>query len=349
MRSVLRSRIQLGMLSMVSLTLSALAGAEDPLRIEYHAPPGCPDADQFQRQVRHFLPKRDASRSENGSRLFQVEIAPDGRRGSLQLDQGGVRGVRQTEAETCEEVAQVLAFALALAIDPNARSPESEAASPPALDPAGSAPSPSSSPSPSPSSSDSLDPVSSALPGRSGRPAREPMSWGLALNGSVASALAPRITLGAGGSVEAFGWFGGQGLLRLGGTYSASASTSVEGASIDFENWLGLLEACPHVWRSGAVAFAACLRVESGVRTATARDIPGAHGSSRPWLSLGPSLHVRWRLLAPVFIDLGGGPAFPALRDHLFLRPAFTVHETPWVGFVGEMAIGVEFGDRTGN
>jgi hypothetical protein len=48
----------------------------------------------------------------------------------------------------------------------------------------------------------------------------------------------------------------------------------------------------------------------------------------------------------PVFVDLGVGLLFPTVRDRVFLAPETTVHVVPWVGGLGELALGVEFGDQ---
>jgi hypothetical protein len=249
--------------------------------------------------------------------------------------------VRQTAGENCEEVAQLLAFAVALAIDPHVQPPDDARPSAAPMAPASTTRPVAIAGAPS----GSADRVSEREPAMR----RDSLRWGLELNGMSASALAPHMTVGGGGAVELLEVFGSQALLRLGGSYSTSASVTVDGASVSFDNWLGLLEACPHVWRGGALALAGCLRIDGGVRAAGARNIPAGRTAARPWLSLGPFAHGRWYLASPIFVDLGAGLTVPALRDRVYLAPSFTVHDVPWLGFVGEFGVGVEFGDRNRN
>jgi hypothetical protein len=59
---------------------------------------------------------------------------------------------------------------------------------------------------------------------------------------------------------------------------------------------------------------------------------------------------VRWP--SPFFLELGGGAMLPIWRDRVFLEPdmpGMTIHQVPPVGFLGEIAIGVEFADRNRN
>src|SRR5688572_30505930 len=104
----------------------ALAQEPKPVRLEYAAPAACPDAAHFELRIRRFLPDLVLAAADEQAPLLHVEIAPDGKSGGLRTEQG----LRQTEGEDCAEVAQFLAFAVALAIDPNAREPEAVAAEP---------------------------------------------------------------------------------------------------------------------------------------------------------------------------------------------------------------------------
>jgi hypothetical protein len=320
----------------VSSARVAAADSAERVQLEYVAPAGCPDGAQFEHEVRRFLPNLSLAQPGGGGRLLRVEVAADGRAGSLTLYEAGAAGVRHTSGETCEEVAQMLAFAVALAIDPHVQPPVQAA---PAASAAASA---------SPTAPALVVPEPSAPgAGRDRAPAanRKGPRWAVALNGTSATALAPHPSFGGGVAFESLDAFGGA-MLRLGGSYSASEPVTVDDATVSFHNWLGLFEACPHVWRRAALAFSACLRVDAGVRTASAVDIPAGRSATRPWLALGPSAHGRWRLLAPLFIDAAAGLTLPALRDHVYLKPRFTVHDVPWLGFIGEIGLGVEFGDQ---
>jgi hypothetical protein len=92
-----------------------------------------------------------------------------------------------------------------------------------------------------------------------------------------------------------------------------------------------------------------CLRAEGGFRSTAGHDITGAESARRPWFALGPSAHFRWRFAGPVFAEIGGGVLFPMVRDRVYLAPDITVHQVPWIGALGEFALGVRFGDQTAN
>jgi hypothetical protein len=314
-------------MAMLSSLLPRPARAQEPkpVRLEYAAPAACPDAAQFELKIRHFLPGLALARAGEHAPLLRVEIAPDGQSGGLRSEQG----LRQTEGEDCAEVAQLLAFAVALAIDPNAREPAANAAEP----------APPVAPPPPP------PPAPTATPEREPRKKQRP-HWGFVAGGSVATALAPHVSFGAAGALEGFGFLGRGTLLRAGAGYWTSADVVVDDATVELRSWLGLLEGCPLFWRTGALGLAACLRVDAGVRTASASNIPAGRSVPRPWLSVGPSAHGRVRLAGPLFFDLGASLVVPVLHDHVFLQPNFTVHDVPWAGFVGEMGLGVEFGDQ---
>ncbi len=297
------------------------------------------------------MPALQLAGSGEDARLLRVAIGEDGQHGALVLDEAGVQGVRSAEAASCSEVAEILAFAVALAIDPSVQPPPEIAArlepSNPTTD--GHAP-------PPPSPARALPPpapeadVVVAPSSRRATAVPHSFHWAFDFHGAAASALAPHTTLGGGAALQSFvALFGAERMLRLGLDYSTSAPANVDGASVRFGNWLGLFEACPRLWRHGASMLDACLRIDAGVRTVRASNIPGGHEEERPWLSLGPALHGRFRFWGPAFVDGGVALAFTAVRDRVFLAPDSTVHRAPAAGVLAELSIGCEFGDRNGS
>jgi hypothetical protein len=118
---------------------------------------------------------------------------------------------------------------------------------------------------------------------------------------------------------------------------------------VSFHNWLAVLELCPRVWGKRELRFGICARLDGGVRIARAQDIPRGRSQPRPWLDLGPTAHARWFPERHLFFDLGLGAAFTAVKDRVFLEPNTTVHDAPTAGFLGELSVGVDFGDQTQN
>lgn len=168
--------------------------------------------------------------------------------------------------------------------------------------------------------------------------------------GFTASATSPTPSYGIGARYDLAARFGSlEPELRLGGSYSTSADAVRDGATVSFVNVLGLLEACPSTLHVASFDFLACLRVDAGARSTNGRGIPNARARARPWLSFDALVHVRWRLASPVLLELGGAAVFPAWHDRVFFQPDLTVHQVPNVGWLGEIALLVEFSDQNRN
>lgn len=332
---------------MLASSPAALAAPTDAVRLSYRAPLGCPSAAELEREVRRSLPSLRVAAAAEEARSFELEIAEDGLHGRLFLQDSGVRAVREVEAASCEEVARLLAFSVALAVDPDAKVPDGGATGRAAFD---EPPAPAASVAPSPGPAPKTPRAQPPLPAAPSKPNGSKTTWGVGVYGFAASALAPHVTFGGAAAADATwrsnGW---RPRVRFGGSYSTSAPALVEGASVRFRSWLALVEFCPQVWQSRQAALSLCARADAGIRTAAGSDIPGARTVPRPWLSLGPAVQGRWKLAPPIFVELGGSLLFPVLQDRVYLRPDTTVHDVPIAGFVGEFGIGVEFGDQTEN
>jgi hypothetical protein len=282
------------------------------------------------------------ARSDEPARLFAVAIDDDGRHGRLTIEGEGRARVRDAQGANCAEVSRLLAFATALAVDPDAVAPSDVPAPPPPesglraiseprplrTEGAGTAPAPRDA---------RTDAPSSAVP----------LSWSLGAYALVEGASAPTPLFGGG----AFGELGGKlgsirPALRLGVGYAASSPAFADDASVTFSSILGLLEACPTTWGTRRASFRPCLRMEGGSRLTAGHDIPEAQSVRRPWFALGAAARVRWLVAGSVFAELSGGALFPTIRDRVYLAPGTTVHEVPWIGGVGEFALGVDFGDQ---
>ncbi len=313
--------------SLAMLAVATSAGADEPtiaLNLMYHAPIGCPSAEDFVTEVQRAMPGvRRAQVGERGYR-FVVNVTEDGRRGNLAIEDGDQhRGAREVEGETCLEVFGLLAFATALALDPTA-TPPSAPSEPFVVAPA-LAPSP---------EERSLRPV----------PARRHLQGDVSVNGSLAGGGAPSAMFGIGVSGTLRGRWGPiSPSVRVGGEFAASETASVDRARVAFSRLGGFVEPCPTEWRYGALAFRPCARIDVGVRTTRGLDIPAAHEVGRGWVGVGAAAHLRVLVAGPVFADVGGRIAFALTRDRVFFAPDVTVHEVPLVGAAGEIGVGVAF------
>lgn len=99
-----------------------LARAEGaPVRLEYHAPAACPDAESVREAVRLRAPRvRVVDEQGAGSVLrLVVEPAVGSFRGTLEIrDANGSRMHRELSGPSCEGVVSALALVAALALDP---------------------------------------------------------------------------------------------------------------------------------------------------------------------------------------------------------------------------------------
>ena len=105
----------------------ALAADSDfeTIRLVYQAPAPCPGVDAFLALVRRSAPRLRLAGDDDSARTFLVRVqGVRAARGRLTVAKdGAIVGLREVEGATCEEVSRVLAFAVALAIDPKAKPP----------------------------------------------------------------------------------------------------------------------------------------------------------------------------------------------------------------------------------
>lgn len=292
----------------------------------YSAPAGCPSDGEFFSAVQRIVP--DARRAASGSgRRFIVTVDETGQRGQLGVTQDGQpRGVREAEGASCAEVADVLAFAVALALDPDATT-------------GGVKPTPAPPPEARPVAAETRPTPSGASDAT-----EHPVGWAIEAHGSLASGVAPQAVFGVGGSVLLRLRLGNlEPLLRLGMEYGTTESASIGPARVDFSRIVGIVEPCVTEWRLGDVSFRPCARLLVGQRTGRARDIRDARGVDQAWVDIGPSAHVRWSFLRWAYVELGGALGFALTRDRAYFAPNVTVYEVPVLGGAGEISLGVQF------
>src|SRR5690606_25481895 len=102
---------------------SPARASTEPIRIEYNAAPGCPNAREFQRKVFERTASARVANTSEPARVFKVVLRRAGKQisGSLVIQEpDGNTVARKLSGDNCAEVALVLALASALAIDPRA-------------------------------------------------------------------------------------------------------------------------------------------------------------------------------------------------------------------------------------
>jgi hypothetical protein len=117
------------------LVLSATAAVahaqshEDAVRLQYAAPPQCPDSASFLAQLRERMARGRLAESGELARTFGVSIAADATdfSGRVELvDESGTTVSRRVHGEQCEAVVSSLALITALSLDATLRPEPSE-------------------------------------------------------------------------------------------------------------------------------------------------------------------------------------------------------------------------------
>ena len=315
-----------------------------PVVLEYRAPAGCPSAPELMTEVRRSTAHLRWALPGEAGRRFTVTIDDSGRAGRLVVGagvEGAAQGERAVTGADCAEVSRVLAFAVALAADPDAHAAEASSV---AAFPEPEAPSASTQPATSTASA-SPQHAEAAREPAPGPTVRTPKTFSVGAFLLTKSASAPGLTLGGG----AFGELGLPALPlsphgRLGLGYARKEVTSGPG-NVSFSSYFATLDVCSALGPSRLTVLP-CLRALGGLRDAAGHHLLGARGATRPFLELGVSAHLRWRFAGSVFAELGGALLFPTGQDTVLILPASVVYRVPAVAGLGELSLGVEFGDQ---
>jgi hypothetical protein len=236
-------------LALVLALVAKASAADEVVALDYQAPSICPTAAEFQAQIRGFVPSISVEPDLGKARRFEIAIDESGRSGQLRVTTEQGQSSRTAQGADCAEVARLLAFAVALVLDPQLVLEE---------------PLPSASNQSSDASSleSELLPrplpvlvVPSAAPPESSAPERDRKTMqSLSVTGSLATALSPSPSYGVGALYGVSPTWGSlQPLLRFGASYFTSAAASRDGATVEFFSVLGVAEACPTALAMSAV------------------------------------------------------------------------------------------------
>jgi hypothetical protein len=327
--------------------LAQAEAATEPIRIEYHAEPGCPSADEFNAQVFRRTTSARLVTSGDTVRTFNVSISRRGSslEGSLFVRQmDGKTESREVAGPDCREVATVLALATALAIDPQASlAPEakSEPAAPPeSAQPAASAGARGGGRSSGDAASTDLGPSDDEDDTSSG----ERAPWVLALGPAAAGGVTPRAAFGAG---AAFGWrsrHARSALSAMGAEFVLlkPASHRVGTARSSFQ----LLYARPSLcsvalaWQAGS-GVAPCFGGELGAVSAEGSDITHPESRTRIWATIDIALRLHQRLGSAWFVEAEASAVVPLTRyRYTFRDPETRIYTVPSVAVLGELRFG---------
>jgi hypothetical protein len=354
--------------AVVALALEATGDeGREIVRLEIASAPGCPDRASFEARVLARTTRAVFVAADGAAaRTFRVALDATPRpHGRLTVSRAGrVEGTRDVDADSCSDVAEVLALAAALAIDPALPTVSAPVAGAPptalsAAPPPSAAPSPSASPSasasavppapPSPPAPSSITfeplepPPAAEAPPRP--PPRLPHTLSVGADFAAATGVTPQTLTGVSPSL---GWrAGGASILAPSVTAAflraSSGTLPVTGGAAAFTWTVGRLDGCPLSWPPGAARLLACVRLEAGLLEAAGSEVPSPQSRSRAWFAAGPLARAEWELLAPLFVEAQAAAMVHVTADHFLFLPDTTVYQVPLVGLEASAGLGAHF------
>lgn len=315
----------------LSLALALLLVAPDDVTRSWEAPRGCPEAAEVARRVRALAGRVPGE----GEVRVHARISGPPWSAEIELDRGGLKQTRTFSADTCDELANVVAVVVAVALDPVSVAVRVESdAGPrgPAEPPPTTLPTVPRKQTPTialrlPAESDDV-PTSAPAP-RTTRVV--PLRFALRIAGGGEIGATPR---GTGGVEIAFAFTRGRFGLELQGRYWARRRSDVAAAA-SLRTELGTIgvRGC-YVAPLSRVRLAGCVGLETGDYVVRAFEVPGGTTKHFPWLAatLGGGLSIT--LVEPVSLWLGIEGAANIFRPQAQLRtePRTTLYQVAPAG-----------------
>jgi hypothetical protein len=307
------------------------SAADEPIRIRYVAPAGCPQEAAFVTQVRLRTERWHLAAEGEAVRDFSVDVqrGPEGvaARLSIRAPAGDETTVRQLQGTSCDEVVDGIALMAALAIDPNASTFPTARTFPTAGTPL---PLPAPAPVPIPA-----------------RPLAPRPGWRISIGMDAdlmfldsALALGPSAFAEAG--LERTGLL--QPALRASFTRAHSNRLNTADGAAYFEWTMVGLDACPLRFRLGrSLLLGPCIDGRAGVLTATGSEVVNARSVSESWVDLRLVGRAQAVLFDTLVLEAAGGAIVPLLRWSYHFDPTFPAYRVPPAGEVVTVGVGVRF------
>jgi hypothetical protein len=314
------------------------ADPHDRIRLEYQAPPECPDAETFKILVGSRVPPGWEAAPEERAR--RIDVVVSGAHGSYQaaiqlVDERGERVTRAVRGRACSDVVDGIALVTVLAIQARVGELEERTAPAPVARRSAQAPAP-------------------APPARSGpeAPRSEQAVGGSAAFAALRVSARAAVAAGIGPSAA---WGGGLGIVlewpksRLGAALQALTTGRVEanGVPVRFELFAARLEGCPYVLAlADWVSLEPCPFGELGTVTGRAyEDPPAVVQGSRDgalWASLGGTGRAVGRFGA-VAVEVEALLGVPLRREEFYIDGGEVPYRVPTLYGAAAAGVGVRF------
>jgi hypothetical protein len=326
--------------------LAALAAGTIPIRVNYDAPPACPNQEAFYDAVRARTERvRKAQGNEPrvdvNVRVTRVERKFHGE--VREVVNQGETAAHSVNGETCKDVVDALSFTVALSLDPEAHAPVPPEATPPT--------------STSTSTSTATVPATPAPPARAAVP--PPVNEQPPSPTVVSAPLELEVGLSVLGTVVETAGFAAGGALSVMLLRQANASTSsavqlsllfagtgLLTAPDDHSTRFGALalDACPFRHRTGNWEIAPCALATLGFLEMTGRGVAEPETVNRAWVSAGIDLQLSWLLGRGVVFESALGATVPLSRHRYYTNtPDQVIASTPVISPLVRAGLGYRF------
>lgn len=193
--------------------------------------------------------------------------------------------------------------------------------------------------------------AAAARPAQRPRPNWEPSRarWAIGARASISLAVTPRALFGGGIVAERALDDRWNGSLRFAIEIAATGSFDAGPGGASFLRAMGRLDACAlttRPLRSLALSVTPCLSAEAGALRGAGilrGSLMNVQQETVPWVGLGllPRVALTNGALA---VEVQGGPIFPVVsRTFLFERPAYVIHEVPWITWALNLGASLRF------
>lgn len=328
------------------IALGVFALGATPIRLQYSAHEGCPDANDWWQAVGRRSPRLVRATVGGPAEPVVVDVRRVGSSsvGSVKIGDAAARTVTAT---TCGEVIDALALVTVLALDPDANTANP---TPSASTSSASTSSPSAVTSPPPATSTApilLRPVpaaSATSQASVGPPPSSTARWSFSATFGVGAlalgaGFVPTTPLGVELERAPSSTAGGPSARLSFSTAQSGLVSDPSGAAARFRWTTARLEACPFPMGDGRLMLRTCGAVDGGALRANPSFVREARVETRPWWVVGATARLLVRFLSASSLELEGALGAPLIREDFVVAPDVLLYRPP--ALVGGVRLGL--------